>query len=368
MKATGKWLVRALQLGIVVILGWALWRRLAPEFARLKPGDFTHWRPAALPLLLSFAVLLGVYLLNAFLWRRILRDISGREAGARATIKISFLSGLGRYVPGKVWVVASMALLAGKEGLPPLAATAAAALAQISFLTTGLFFLALTLPGYGGLGSGILAAVAALAAIAAAVMFLSASGPGARLRHWVGHRLGERAEQAFDIFDRIRPRTAVAWGVGYMLSWGVLGVAFAMFVAAFVPVPAHELRVLAGTVAASYLAGYLVLVAPAGIGVREGVMTALLSAIMPAPAALVVSVISRLWFTAAEILPLAVVPLMPKGSGGGPGAPGAAIGEGKPSGDDGRQDLSALGGPDTRAANGGAAGTGHLPALEVVDS
>jgi hypothetical protein len=40
-------------------------------------------------------------------------------------------------------------------------------------------------------------------------------------------------------------------------------------------------------------------------------MTVLLSEVMPAPAALVIAVASRLWFTAAELLPLAAVPLLP---------------------------------------------------------
>lgn len=322
MKRAGRWLWRAVQLVVLALLGWALWHRLAPELARVRPEDLTRWRPAPGPLLLSFALLLGVYGLTAFLWRRILRDISGRQANARATVKVFFLAGLGRYVPGKVWAVAGMAFLAGREGLPPLGATAAAALGQITFLTTGLLFLALVLPGYGGLGAGILAALAGLAALVAAVVFLSASGPGARLRHWVGHHVGERAARAFEIFDRIRPRTAILWGLGYLGAWALLGAAFTVFCAAFLPVRANALRVLAGSVAASYLAGYLVLVAPAGIGVREGVMTALLSTIMPAPAAVVVAVVSRVWFTAAEVLPLALVPLLP---GGGP-PPGAADG------------------------------------------
>ncbi len=325
MRPAGRWLLRAVQLAAVVVLGWALWRRLAPELAQLKPEDLTRWRPAMLPLLLSFGLLVVVYLLNAFLWRRILRDISGREASPRATVKIYFLSGLGRYVPGKVWLVASMVYLAGKEDVPPLAATASAVLGQIGFLTTGLLFLALTLPSYGGLGSAILAALAALAALVAGIFFLSASGPGARLRHLVAHHVGERAARAFEIFDRIRPRTALVWGLGYLLAWALLGLAFATFVAAFVPVTTRELRLLGGTVAASYLAGYLFLVAPAGIGVREGVMTALLSGVMPAPAALVVAVVSRIWFTAAEILPLALLPVLPaaRGRGGdGDGGPG----------------------------------------------
>jgi hypothetical protein len=47
----------------------------------------------------------------------------------------------------------------------------------------------------------------------------------------------------------------------------------------------------------------------AGLGIREGVMLVLLGQVMPGPAALVISVLSRLWFTTAEVLPLALIPL-----------------------------------------------------------
>jgi hypothetical protein len=73
-----------------------------------------------------------------------------------------------------------------------------------------------------------------------------------------------------------------------------------------------QARFLGGTLAAAYLAGLLFVLAPAGIGVREFVMGVLLFQVMPQPgAALVVSVLSRVWFTAAELAPLAVLAALP---------------------------------------------------------
>ncbi|MGH7444041.1 MAG: hypothetical protein ACREKM_04155, partial [Longimicrobiales bacterium] len=104
----------------------------------------------------------------------------------------------------------------------------------------------------------------------------------------------------------------------YAVTWLVLGAAFALLVAAFVPATASldSARYAAGVIAASYLAGYVVVVMPAGAGVRELTMSALLAQhpAIPASAAIVVSVASRIWFTAAELLPLALIPLLPDGS------------------------------------------------------
>jgi hypothetical protein len=87
-----------------------------------------------------------------------------------------------------------------------------------------------------------------------------------------------------------------------------------MFVSAFVPSALTALRHLAGTIAASYLWGYVMVIAPAGLGVRELAMSGLLAQIpgFPAVAAVVVPVASRLWFTLAELVPLAIIPVLPQ--------------------------------------------------------
>jgi uncharacterized membrane protein YbhN (UPF0104 family) len=59
---------------------------------------------------------------------------------------------------------------------------------------------------------------------------------------------------------------------------------------------------MGGIAAASYVAGLAVPFAPAGIGAREGLMTLLLTTMMPAPAAAVVSVLYRLMSILAELV------------------------------------------------------------------
>jgi hypothetical protein len=107
---------------------------------------------------------------------------------------------------------------------------------------------------------------------------------------------------------------AFAWAAGYAASWLLLGTAFVLFVSAFVHVPGDALVKTAGTVAAAYLVGYLFLLTPAGLGIREGAMFVLLGQFLAPTEALVVAVLSRVWFTAAELLPIALLPLLPRGT------------------------------------------------------
>jgi glycosyltransferase 2 family protein len=57
----------------------------------------------------------------------------------------------------------------------------------------------------------------------------------------------------------------------------------------------------AAAYAAAYAAGFLSLLTPAGLGVREGVLVVALAPVLPAGPALVVALLSRLWMMLAEL-------------------------------------------------------------------
>ena len=162
----------------------------------------------------------------------------------------------------------------------------------------------------------LLLASVLLAAFAVTVWVLAATRAGHALRDAVtrrfGGRMGERVATTLRIADQVDPGRALVWGAGYAASWLMLGIAFVLFVSAFAPVPGESLVKTAGTVAAAYLAGYLFVLTPAGLGMRETAMFVLLGQFLGPTEALVVAVLSRVWFTAAELLPLAFIPLLPR--------------------------------------------------------
>jgi len=318
------WRIAQVVLLAAVLIG--IYRLLAPELRALSWADFAQWRPSALRALISLVLLVAVYLMHAWLWRSIMRDLAIAKPDVRTTFRVYFLASLGRYLPGKVWQLAGFAVLSSRAGLPAVGATAAALLGQFAFLATGLIFVAVVLPDWvGGAAARVLGGV--LVVLAGGLWLFTATPSGRRGREWVRSRLGGRAAEqlgaVFDVADRIRGRDTVRWGVGYGVSWILLGLAFSLFATAFVPQSIASTNQLAGAVAAAYIAGYLVLVAPMGIGVREATMTALLTSIpgFPASAALVVAVLSRVWFTAGELLPLAAIPLLPAAPGDAGPAP-----------------------------------------------
>jgi uncharacterized membrane protein YbhN (UPF0104 family) len=89
------------------------------------------------------------------------------------------------------------------------------------------------------------------------------------------------------------------------VSMALLGMSFALFVIATTDAPASAMFSLIGICAAGYLAGYLVVFVPGGLGVREGVYAVLLALYIPASVAVAVAILARLWLTLVELVVVA---------------------------------------------------------------
>lgn len=299
--------LRVLQLGVFVLIGWLVYRRLAPEFRQLSTEDLLRFRPSVSLLLLSTAILTGVNLMHAFIWRAITVALTGTSVSIRSAMRIFFVSSLGRYVPGRVWQLAGTAMLAQSQGVSAVGATSAALVGQLAILTTGIVFLAVLLPSVFTGSAAWAAGGLTIMAVLLSVFAFTAAGRSVRNRLF--ERLGPRFVQGGALLDRLTISSTLRYWTLYAVGWMLVAIAFDLLVMAFVP--ERNLRRSATIVVASYLGGYISLL-PAGAVVRESVMAGLLTPTVGAPAAVLISIISRLWFTAGEMLPLIAVPFFPK--------------------------------------------------------
>jgi len=279
-----RWRLAAQLLVAVVVLAlvartiaanWSSYRSLSVDL-RLQPG----W------LLLSLASLVAVSALQIESWRRIL---AGWAQSLRFLpgARIWFLANLGRYVPGKVWSVAGMVVLAEQEGVQRWAAAASAVAVQAVGLGTAAALVAAATPHAA---SPLRLAGAVLVALGT-VGLLAWKGALARL----GRMVGATAEW------RALPPGAVLAGSGLtFLSWCVYGVAFWALGRGLGLPPALPLIDAAGVFALGYILGLLALFAPGGLGIREGVFYVLLVPYLGSGGALALSVASRLELTVTE--------------------------------------------------------------------
>ena len=87
-------------------------------------------------------------------------------------------------------------------------------------------------------------------------------------------------------------------------GWTLLAVAFAFFVLSVAPLAVSDIPALARVFVLSYLVGYVALVAPGGLGVREGVLTVFLKPLAGSGPAAALALLARLWVTVTELLAL----------------------------------------------------------------
>ena len=88
----------------------------------------------------------------------------------------------------------------------------------------------------------------------------------------------------------------------FILNWIIVGTGVYMLVVSIYPVPASELLFVGGVYGLAAIIGILAIFTPSGLGVREGIIAIGLALVMPEEYVVIVSLISRLWATIAELI------------------------------------------------------------------
>jgi len=252
-----------------------------------------EWRVEPGWLLLSALVVWLMYALLIVAWRTMLAGWGQRLDGWTAA-RIWTVSSLGKYLPGKVWAVAGMALMSQRAGIAPWAATGSAVVLQVLAIGTGAAVAGLT--GRQALerahpGSGAVLALLVAGAVAGVALLLWP--PSLR---WL-LRLGAPDAEA----RGTPPALGIAVGIlANAVAW--IGYGTALWLLARGLLPAVDLRPgqAVAVFTASYLAGFLALFAPGGLGVREGLFILMLQGPLGIGAATALALASRLLLTITE--------------------------------------------------------------------
>jgi glycosyltransferase 2 family protein len=287
----------ALQLLLTALVTVFVFRALGGTLDDALALDRAFVRPRSWLLAVATLVLFAGYAMAARLWGWLAAELGGTDPGAWASVQMILTANLGRYVPGKIWQLAGLAVLARRRGMSASGATTAALLVQgFALAATAVW----GLPAFLGEGEvpGTRAALWTVGVLLGLVVLASVpvvTAGGARLLF----RLSRRAP---DAAPRPGPGFGPRWLALHLVLWGVYGGAFLLFlqglgfaVPAATALPAFS---------AAYLLGNLFVPAPAGVGIREVALAGFLIDELGS-AAMAVAILARLWMTAIEVLPAA---------------------------------------------------------------
>lgn len=284
---------RAVQAALgVAVLYWA-GRTVARHWSELR--DPTLRLEVSPGLVVASALLVwAIYALLIGAWRGVLAGW-GQRLDLRSAARIWTVSSLGKYVPGRVWAIASMAVMAQRAGVAPWAATGSAIVNQALAVGTGTVVAGLTV------GSALGARYPWIGSALVALGIASAIGVGLILHPAVLRRLLRLVPGA--VAPDVPPvRAVLGAAASNLAAWLGYGVSFWVLAHGVLPSAGGlSLRLAVGAFTASYLAGLLFLLAPGGVGVREGLMIVLLQGPLGLAGAGALAIASRLLLTATEL-------------------------------------------------------------------
>ncbi|MCZ6754132.1 MAG: lysylphosphatidylglycerol synthase domain-containing protein [Gemmatimonadetes bacterium] len=293
-----------LQLALLAVVGWFVARTFIDRWEEFRAYPLDLQADPVLLVLAALVVWSGYAALIAG-WRGVLRGWNETLAPWQAG-RIWALSSLGKYIPGKIWAVAGMVVMAQRAGVRPVAAAGSALVMQLLAMGTGAAVVALTgvlaLATDGWLRVGL---IAVLVASVAGTLVLLQTG-------WL-NRILARLPGGVDQVATPTPLSILGGAAANVLAWGAYGVAVWLLARALIPEVSFPLLTTIGAFAASYIVGFLVLLVPGGLGVREGVFVLVLQGVVGLAPATAIALASRLLFTLTEVGVAVLFLLFPKG-------------------------------------------------------
>ncbi|MCU1527342.1 MAG: hypothetical protein JWP75_1105 [Frondihabitans sp.] len=259
-----------------------------------------NWKPmldglseVAWPLIIASAacVIVGLYV-NMLSWRAIVRSL-GTDLSRPEASSVFFTSQLGKYIPGGIWPVVASARLGKAFGLSAIISVGSMTIALLLSATVGLVY-----------GVGVLFTIPALVTHYWYLLVLLLVGGLIVLVPPVLNRVIRLALKLLrkdGALPTILPRpfaAAIGWSI---MSWFFLGSALACL--AF-GTSGFSFRVLLDGVSGyglGWVAGFVAIIAPAGVGVREAVLVFVLGPTLGATTVLGLAVVHRLFMTLGDV-------------------------------------------------------------------
>lgn len=288
---------------IIALIALAfLLRVLADSWAEVQRHAFSL---EPIPLSIASILLVMVLFVAVLPWQWSVQAL-GAPLSFGAASRLWFLSNAVRYVPGNIWQPVTMIALGRAYGLDEVRTAASVALNWIlsngsALLIGGLYW------GLNNRETSLERWWLAPLALASVVIMLQPAVLGRALR------LALKATRRTDDNITWTFATLASLFLAHCAIWIGYGLAFALFWRALYTLDWSDVPRLTGAFAAAYAIGFLSLLTPSGLGVREGALVFFLSSAYPAGIVTLIALLSRVWLIGGELLCTALVLALTRG-------------------------------------------------------
>lgn len=239
------------------------------------------------------------FLVVSYAWKYNIFITAKTSISLRASFsQISFLM-VGKYIPGKVWGMYARSLILVSHDVSYRQSLAGTYHEQLISIHAGLAF---------GFTAWIITNIPALLVPCLVLVLLSIlfSTTAQNGIYRIAANLWYRDEQrkAQTVPFEISLHSYLVLFFLYLLEWVFAGlVLVVLYFSLFdTHASAEFVFLLMGSCAIAFVAGFLAVFAPGGIGVREGVMVTMIAQHIPLGDALILALVFRVWFTCFDVL------------------------------------------------------------------
>ncbi len=288
--AKNPWAKTILTILLIVVPIFFLSRSMIDHWQTLRAADVDiDWGRMAI----SLAILLGAFALFP----------SGTLIGLRGLgVKLTYsqayygyhASQLGKYLPGRIWIIPGRAVTLHRYGVDGVIAGASAIVDTYVLIVAGFL---VYIPSLFSAGQETMHQLGYIGLLISLPLVASIFFPQVLNRlfslgmKWLGR--GEfRIQFAWYHFALML--------INYMILWILSGIGLFLLADSFSPLVLGDLPQVIGAMGFSWVLGTLSFLTPAGLGVREGAMGILLTGLIPVPFPALVAIVARFWWSLAD--------------------------------------------------------------------
>jgi uncharacterized membrane protein YbhN (UPF0104 family) len=285
---------RILTAVIVIVIFYFLINRLVRNWQHI-PFATLHFNIGYLAI--SFALLFVNFVFFVEGWRQIIRTLGGVITFRQAFWTMA-ASQTAKYIPGGIWFALGRMYLGKSDQLR------AEAIGVSVIIETGLTFIVGAILFLFSVmitrTSSLLSIVIMIAAFFLSMVILYP--PVLQTCIGICLRILKKPSMQFSVSYS----SILFLSVYYICLWVAQIFGFHFLINSVYAVPTARIFDITATYTLSWMAGFVVIIAPSGLGVREGMMSLMLSSFIVTPLAIVISFLSRIWITIFELFMLLI--------------------------------------------------------------
>ena len=259
-------------------------------------------------LLLSCVILIVYRTLRIFPWLILYQNTTSKPVSFLSSWTLFQLSELGKYLPGKVGQFVGIATLCRSLDIARVKAIASTLL-QLAFqcvlgilIGVPVFLSPETREFWQNILTNLLHN-----SFRSIVFFAVIIGLGTIFLVLLRKRLSSQKVHFQEIMRTLFSfKKLFRLVVIYISLWACVGIGFFLFVKSIYPIQTVQLPIILCIYPFAWSIGFLSLITPGGLGVREGILSLFLTTFLPSVTATLIALLSRLWIINTEVILAAI--------------------------------------------------------------